>query len=327
VSVQISDRHVAPGRKKHSPVRALLKPLYKSCMQAIPTTRMGDRLFACLRFLRFHGRLPSNARTYSDVLYKIKTTDDILDPLRVFVSDKEFVKWYVRAIVGDRYNVPTIDVITSPQQVDTYRFPASCCIKPTHVSGHVVFRRDGEAIDRERIKGWFGVDYYKVNREANYRFLRPKIIVEPLIFGSSNVEDYKIFCVNGIPKLIQVDVDRHTAHKRKYFDASWRELDFSIKYPRTDAPLTAPQNLDEMLNVAAQLGRHFWFVRVDLYSNGSQLFVGELTHCADSADGVFTSAAAERMISDYLFHDAPLPGSQPSPQPPREGDHRVLAAR
>lgn len=314
------------GASKASSVRALFKPLYQSCMQAIPTNRVGDRLFACLRFLRFHRRFPSSAMTYSDVLYRIKTTDDILDPLRVFVSDKEFVKLYVKAVVGDQYNVPTIDVITRRDSIDTYQFPASCCIKPTHVSGYVVFRRSGEAVDRERIKSWFGVNYYRVNREANYKLLQPKIIVEPLIFGSSNVEDYKIFCVNGVPKLIQVDVDRHIEHKRKYFDAHWRELEFSIKYPRTDSTLAPPQNLDEMLKVAAELSKRFWFVRVDLYSNGTQLYVGEITHCADSADGTFSSPSAEQTISDYLFQDTPLPGTD-LPQGTREARHGVLTAQ
>ena len=50
---------------------------------------------------------------YNDVLHRIKTSDDIIDPLRVFVSDKEYLKLYVRATLGDRYVVPTIDVIRS----------------------------------------------------------------------------------------------------------------------------------------------------------------------------------------------------------------------
>lgn len=300
--------------KKYSPVRRFLASVYRSFMRALPESRVGDRMFSYIMFVRFHKRLPSDARRYNDVLYKIKTSNEILDPLRVFVSDKEFVKLYVKAIVGDEYNVPTIDVIKSIEDVDAYEFPASCCIKPTHVSGRVVFRRNGEAVDRKKIKSWFSINYYRINREANYKMLRPKVIVEPLIFGSSNVEDYKIFCLKGVPKLIQVDVDRHIEHKRKYFDANWRELDFSIKYPRTEQTLARPDNFSEMLAVAAQLSKNFWFVRVDLYSDGSKLLVGEITHCADNADGRFTSAAAERMLSDYLFDDAPLPAVDPLPQ-------------
>src|SRR5690606_7574589 len=101
------------------------------------------------------------------------------------------------------------------------------CIKATHTSGCVILRKQGEPIDRAYIKSWFGLNYYHMCREANYQRLKPKVIVEPLVFGDSNIQDYKIFCVNGQPRLIQVDVDRYIEHKRKYFDAGWNEQDFS----------------------------------------------------------------------------------------------------
>ena len=286
---------------KHSSLRRASGALDRALVRAFPHTRLGDRLFSLMEFIKFHNRLPSSAATYNDVLYRIKTTDEILDPLRVFVSDKEFVKLYVKAVVGDEYNVPTIDIIRSATALDAYVFPATCVIKPTHASGRVVFRRGGEPIDREELRSWFSFNYYRINREANYKLLEPKIIVEPLVFGSSNVEDYKIFCVEGKPRLIQVDVDRHVAHKRKYLDADWRELDFSIKYPRTEKALPRPGNLSEMLSIAAELSKRFWFVRVDLYSDGSQALVGELTHCADGAGGKFIPAAAEKFVSEQIF--------------------------
>jgi hypothetical protein len=276
-------------------------PLGRSLMRALPANRFGDRVFAWINFVRFHRRLPSDAKLYNHVLHRIKTTNDILDPLRVFVSDKEFLKLYVKAVAGDSYNVPTLAVLRSPEEVDAYEFPAQCCIKPTHASGRVILRKHGEPVDKERIKGWFGINYYRVGREANYRLLRPKVIVEPLIFGSSNVEDYKIFCVGGEPRIIQVDVDRYIGHQRKYFDAQWTEQEFSIKYPRTDRTLPRPGNLTQMLAVAAELSRNFWFVRVDLYSDGEQIYVGELTHCADNADGRFVPPSGEKIMSAALF--------------------------
>ena len=298
---QGSDRQPPLVKRRPSLIRRVVGRTYRSCIRALPKNRFGDRVFAHIEFFKFHKRLPRDAKTYNDVLHKLKTTQDILDPLRVFVSDKEYVKLYVKAVVGDEYNVPTIDVIRDVRTVDGYEFPANCCIKPTHVSGQVILRCNGEPVDRQRIKGWFELNYYRINREANYKLLCPKIIIEPLIFESSNVEDYKIFCCRGEPRMIQVDLDRRSGHKRKYFDAHWRELDFSIKYPRADRTLAKPENLTEMLAVAAKLSRNFWFVRVDLYSNGSQLLVGELTHCPDNADGRFTSPAAEKFVSDYLF--------------------------
>ena len=287
--------------KSESLFSRVRRGVYRSFLRSLPENRTGDRLVSFIQFVRFHKRLPNKSMSYNDVLHRIKTSDDILDPLRVFVSDKELMKLYVQAKAGDGYVVPTLGVIKSKAAVDTYDFPAQCCIKATHTSGRVILRKQGEPIDREWIKSWFDVNYYRVGREANYKSLKPKVIIEPLLFGSWNLQDYKIFCLNGKPKLIQVDVDRYVGHKRKYFDAAWNEQDFSIKYPRTDQVIPRPDNFDEMLELAAKLSRDFWFVRIDLYSDGKQAFVGEITHCADNADGRFNPPSAEKQVSDYLF--------------------------
>jgi len=270
-------------------------------MRRLPKTRLGDGIWSFIRFYGRHHRLPSKRPLFNDVLHKIKTGDEILDPLRVFVTDKESLKTYVRDVVGDRYNVPTIDVIRSAEGVDGYGFPDDCCIKPTHASGQVILRRGGEAVDVARIKGWFGLDYYLVDREANYRDLTPKVIVEPLVFENANVEDYKFFCFNGLPRFVQVDIDRYVDHKRKFFDVDWNELDFSITYPKSEAFIGKPGNLTEMLAVASKLSAACSLVRVDRYSDGETTLVGEITNCSDSARGRFLPAAAEKQISDLLF--------------------------
>lgn len=285
-------------QRKKSQLQRILRLANKT---VIPDNRFGDRLFSYLAFIIDHKRLPSDSMTFNDVLYRIKTSEEILDPLRVFVSDKEFVKLYVKAVVGDEYNVPTLDIIRSVKDVDSYEFPANCCIKPTHASGRVIFRRNGEQVDREKIKTWFSVNYYRPGREANYKTLKPKVIVEPLIFGSSNVDDYKFFCFNGVPKIIQVDLDRYLEHRRKYFDADWNEQDFSIIYPKADTAVPKPENLPEMLSIAATLSKDFSFVRVDLYSDGKRLLVGEITHCAECVGGNFVPPSAEKIISNHVF--------------------------
>jgi hypothetical protein len=238
---------------------------------------------------------------WNDVWYRVKTSDEIVDPLRVFVSDKEHVKQFVREKLGDEYNVPTIAVLRSAGEVDSFDFPADCCIKPTHASGQVILRTDGAPVDRERIKRWFGIDYYRFGREWNYRGLQPKVIVEPLIFGGTNVEDFKIFCFRGVPRLIQVDIDRHTNHTRKFFDVEWNEQDFSIIYPRSAADFPRPASLDKMLAAARTLSAPFSFVRIDLYSDGDQVLVGEVTNCSENAGGFFVPRSAERRASELMF--------------------------
>jgi hypothetical protein len=267
----------------------------------IPESRLGDRLFAFIDFAVRHRRLPSDTRTFNDVLYKIKTTDEILNPLRVFVSDKEFAKLYIKAVVGDKYVVPTIDVIRNAEAVESYAFPSDCCIKPTHASGTVVLRRNNEPIDVSEIKSWFNLNYYRSGREANYKTLQPKIIVEPLVFDNDDIEDYRFFCLDGNVKLIFVDMGKYTDYTRTVFDPDWNPKEFSIGYPRSRAVPARPGNLEDMLAVARRLSSGFGFVRVDMYSNGKTCFVGEISNCHARASQRFIPLTGEREASELIF--------------------------
>jgi hypothetical protein len=219
----------------------------------------------------------------------------------VFVSDKDLVKIYIKATVGDEYNIPTIAVLHTPEQVDGFAFPDRCIIKPTHASAQYILRRQGEPIDRDHIKSWFRMNYYKAGREVNYKTLKPKVIVEPLAFDSSDLTDYRFFCVNGVPKLIQLDMDRHTRHTRKLFDPEWREHDFCILYPKSDRVIPKPDTLPEMLRVARALSAPFSFVRIDLYSDGRRVICGEITNVSANAGGIFNPLSSEKKASQILF--------------------------
>ncbi len=267
----------------------------------LPRGRFGDFVFHLYSFVRHHGRLPRAGMRFNDVLFRIKTSKEIVDPLRVFVSDKELVKLYVAALVGKKHVVPTLNVIRSVNELASYDFPDSCCVKATHASGKVFIRADGEPIPFPILKNWLQENYYSVTRERNYKDLLPKLIVEPLIFGESEIIDFKFFVFRGKVKLIQVDFERFTRHSRQFFDPEWTSLDFSIKYPRSEKTMGKPDNLGEMIRVAEKLAGGFTFIRVDLYSNGTECLVGELTNCHGSATERFIPLRAEELASQTLF--------------------------
>lgn len=290
-------------------MKNILKMLYRLFLRLIPNGRPFDHFVAIITFIRMHRRLPGKKMLFNDVLYRIKTTDEIIDPLRVFVSDKEFVKLYVKAVAGDQYNVPTIKVLHTIEELKAFDFPADCCIKPTHMSGKVILRKQGSSIDFAEIEHWLKHRYYNhTARETNYKTLKPKVIVEPLIFGSSNPTDYKIFCYKGKPKLIQLDLDRYIEHTEKFFDPEWNEMPFTIHYPRSRRGVEKPKNLETMLEVARLLSSHFNFVRVDLYSNGEECLVGEITNCPGGASGFVTDMYTNG--ADYRIDEKTYPGAE-----------------
>ncbi|MBK8185191.1 MAG: hypothetical protein IPK63_20745 [Candidatus Competibacteraceae bacterium] len=292
---------LASKKSNSSLLKKTAQFLHEILRKHLPKNRIGDRIVSYINFIMKNNRAPKNWLTLNDVLYAIKTTDEILDPLRVFVSDKEFLKLYVSAAIGDQHNVPTIDVIREAQAVSNYDFPATCCIKPTHASGQVIIRKNNEPIDRERIKRWFKLNYYDVTREANYRYLKPKVIIEPLIFNNAFVVDYKFLCYNGIPKIVWVDLDRYINHTRKTYDAEWNDLDLSLTKPKSNIILEKPNNFSEMLDISSKLSTGFSLVRIDLYTDNTHILVGEITNCSGNAGERFIPTESEYTVAKILF--------------------------
>jgi hypothetical protein len=287
--------------------KQLLRPGYRAAEGLIraaqtvtPETRFGDTLISFAKFLLQHRRFPTAFPLFNDVLYGIKVTNEILDPLRVFVTDKEFAKIYIKATVGDHYNIPTLAVIRNSDDVLNFPIPDKCVIKPTHASGKLIIRRDGEPVDTEEMKSWFDLNYYRLTREANYKSLKPKIIIEKLVEHAQEVE-FRVFCVEGVPKIIKTNTDREGGIKANFFDLNWNEFDFSIHFPKCSSQIRRPQNLSEMLTVASKLSEGFGFIRIDLYSDGKEVLVGEITNCDNGAGSGFKPKSAENLISKIIF--------------------------
>jgi hypothetical protein len=267
----------------------------------LPRNRWGDWIFCLIDFVVIHRRLPSRkSGLFNDRLFFMKVDGSLSQPLRVQVTDKEFLKDYVSETIGNVYNVPTFAVLRSDDEAQSFQYPHRCVIKPTHLSGRIILRRNGETIDKREISAWFKLNYYHTWRETNYKTLVPKVIVEPILYDDENAEDFKIFCVDGVPKLIEVDSDRRTFHKRSLYLPDWTKQDYGLLYPQGPSR-PCPKNLSQMLAVAAKLSAAFDFIRVDLYSNGSQIYVGELTSCHGSAIERFIPPSAEREASRALF--------------------------
>ena len=284
--------------------KRLAKPIFNKVQKLIPRNNFGDRLYSLVNFVRVQRRFPNNKKLFTNYLFQLKHSAESDNPLRAYISDKSFVKDYIKAKIGEEYNVPTIKILKSLEKIKAFEFPKRCCIKLTHMSGGVILREKAEKIDFDAIEKWFGTNYYDIGREKCYRYLTPKVIVEPLIFDKSNNEDYKFFCFNGKAKFVQVDIDRRENHTRLYFDRDWKEQEFSISKKKYSNQCVKPDNYELMLAVADELSKDFEFIRVDLYTDGKQIYVGELTNWPENGDGYFVPRSSEIKASDLLFSES-----------------------
>jgi hypothetical protein len=58
-----------------------------------------------------------------------------------------------------------------------------------------------------------------------------------------------------------------------------------------------------MIQVAERLAKYFQFIRIDLYSDGNQCLVGEITNCHGNANRVFYPAEGEIVASKLIFSE------------------------
>ena len=275
----------------------------------LPCNAWGDFVVAWVSYILRLGRFPQRCdpKRMNDHLFRMKVDGSLLDPLRQFVTDKEYVKHYIAAIVGRQHVLETFEVLRSAAEVDQFlldRFP--CVVKPTHLSGPILFCPDShKPLDRGLLKGWLKLNRYKMVREANYQYLEPKIIIEEFFSedGQTPPEDYKVFCFNGVPKLIQVDAGRFVQHTRNLYDTSWNRLPVSLLYPLRVEDDPKPTQLNLMLDIAARLSEPFSFIRVDMYTNGTEVRVGELTNCPGGAHDRVQPAAAEFVLGRLFERD------------------------
>jgi hypothetical protein len=288
--------------------QTIIKILIDNVLKVYPQNKFFDFFYHFLKHFFIHKRFPKRNRLlYSDYLFKIKTSSDLLDPLKVFVSDKEFVKHFIKSIIGDEFNVPHLVIINKVEEISNSKLPLEYVIKPTHSSGQVQFISQKQPIDLYQIKKWLNDSYYTTSRELNYKQLKPKLIVEPLIFSNKNNNDYKVFCWKGIPKLIQVDIDRKIDHKRLIYNNKWQLLNITLgtkkilKKSIKDG-ISKPLNFELMLILSHKISSYFEFVRIDFYSNGNQLYIGELTNLPGGGFDKFISINSEKEFSDILFN-------------------------
>ena len=272
----------------------------------LPVGHWGDVVAAVADSMVKRGRIPRlhTPRLFNDHLLKLRVDGTLREPLRRYITDKEYLKKYVASLVGVEYTLETYAVLRNRDEVDRLvvaRFP--CVVKPTHMSGRVVICTDPRTpVDHAQLKRWLRTDYYKRTREANYKNLARKIIVEEFFSrdGHTVPHDYKIFCFYGCPRLIQVDSDRFRRHTRNFYDLSWNRLPFKIAYPARDENHPRPRRLEEMIEVARTLAKPFTSIRVDLYVDQHSVKVGELTNCHGGGTEAIEPAAAESWLGDLF---------------------------
>jgi len=255
------------------------------------------------KFLANHKRLPIRPKTlFNDFLFQLLCSSELGNPLRTFITDKEFGKLYVEKKLGAGTVPATLCVLRTPEKVDTY-LPATypIVIKPTHSFGRIVlaFSESDYHKAKTHIKDWLEHDYFLESLERNYAKLEKKIIVEQYIDDTFAIEG-SVHCLNGEPKIISL-IDRKTK-ERQSFNTTKSPLGVSLQYPLKNFEPKDWGFLGSLLKGSRILSGEFSYVRIDFYTDGERVLFGELTNLAAGGMGKFFPAGGEKKFSEVFFN-------------------------
>lgn len=277
-----------------------------------------------LRFLMLFGKFVSDEK-YIKRQYKSRTGKilDLQNPtlynekvqytklyfrdkrIKVLV-DKYGVREFVKNTIGEKYLTKLYGVYDNVDEIPFDKLPEKFVIKLTNGSGYNIICENKTKkkikIIKNRFKKWLKVDFYMLGREWAYKDVKNRIICEEFLESDEpyGLNDYKVFCFNGEPKMIQVDYARFTEHKRNLYTPNWEFIDERVAYENDpNAEISKPKNLSEMLDCASKLSKGFPHVRVDFYSINERLVFGEMTFYHGAGYLHFENENFEKKLGDY----------------------------
>jgi TupA-like ATPgrasp len=273
-------------------------------------------------FILTNRRLPHfiNPRSFSD-----KINWRILNdrrPLLEWTCDKLAMKERARRVSG-LLVTKTLWAGTDLRSLASAELTPHWVLKPNHRTGLVYFG-DGQpdiAQLMERTEGWLSSEESDELGEWAYSKARPMLLAEELIgTPGSPPNDYKFFVFEGDVAVIQLDSDRHTFHRRRFYLPDWSALDVRSGGHTLPAIEPPPPDLDRMLAIARELGAEFDFIRVDLYNISGSIFFGEVTPYPGSGLERFIPPSLDVELLGSRWRLPDLPGARrgkalPSPDP------------
>lgn len=226
--------------------------------------------------------------------------------------DKYEVKKYVADVIGEQYVIPVLGVWDKFDDIDFDKLPDQFVLKCTHDSGGVIICNDKQKFDanvvRKKINKSLKRNYYLLGREWPYKNVKPRIIAEQYInsLKAKNLVEYKIFCFNGIAKMVLVCKGEAHSNNRTndYCDLNLKRLPFTCFYPNSIGDIECPAKMSKLISLAEKLSDGIPHVRVDMYITDEEIYFGEMTFYHNAGLQLFEPGLWDEKIGEWL--DLPI---------------------
>lgn len=269
---------------------------------------LSPRLFFTLAYYHNRGKFP-NLRHPKDLseLWIKRILDGKINELS-YLADKYAVRKYVEDKGQGEILTPLIAVYDNADGIDFDTLPNRFAMKANFGAGFNLICTDKTMLNKDevvtQVKQWLQPQHYSES-EQHYNLIEPKIVVEEYIDDGTGgfPVDYKFMCIRGKVHCI-LGVSGRNEGKGYYlpYSTEWMPLyDYYRGNEKATELLHKPANLDKMIKVASILASDIDLVRVDLYSNGSRIWFGEMTLTPSGC--IFhrwTQKALDAMGKEYL---------------------------
>lgn len=241
-----------------------------------------DKPFLKLLFLARMGKKLDlrNPKTFNEKIQWLKINDR--SPRYVDLVDKEKAKEIIKELLGEEYVVPLIGSWDSVEKIDFDALPDKCVLKCNHDQGSTLMFDREKGVDEDELRKYYRKrllrSAFDSTREWPYKNISPRVICEP--FLCEDIIDYKIFCFNGEPGMVNIgqkSIKDHIMHIT-FLDTQWDKMPFqrSDFEPVKEVP-QKPENYEKMLEIARKLAQGTDFVRIDLFNVGDRIYFSEFS--------------------------------------------------
>ncbi len=217
------------------------------------------------------------------------------------LADKIEVRKYVSEKIGKKYLINLLGTYNNANEINFEELPREFVLKTNHGSSWNVICSNKNELNikkaRRKLNSWLKKNPYYLSRESHYN-KNPKILCESFL-GTSLV-DYKVYCFEGIPKIIQMDFDRFDLHKRCFFDTNWVYQDFGMLYDKPKFNISKPALLPKMIKLCRNLAHGLFFSRIDIYIIKDKIYFGEITFFPEGGNCVIYPKRMDNLMSRWI---------------------------
>ncbi len=245
-----------------------------------------------------------NPRTFNEKMQWYKMFYH--DPVITRCTDKYLVKAWVNSMIGPGHNADLYGVWDRGEDIEFPSLPGSFVLKVNWgyrqqiiVPNKNLLNQD-EAISRLnrwcqpeshpywQFLGWSGLN-------VDSKIIAEEHLTDPQV---GELRDYKFWCFHNKIRIVSAHQNGNRTITK--FDENWNVLPYRFIHHEINPEIEKPAAFEKMKEYATTLSKPFPFVRVDFYSIGNKILLGEMTFSVGDGIQPFLKREWDDELGEWL---------------------------